>query len=195
MIDEEKIANAIAVENFEFIKYFVLTYGIDYKFRSRDGDSLFSYALSDGGSNSYKFLLEYSPNLNIINDEGENIVHSVVYSGIPERLDILKPYLDNKINMASNDGTTPILLATILNKENMFLKLLEFEANIHIPDQKLVFPIHAAAMMGNVNIVEKLIEKGANLYSKTMAGHIPLSLAANNLHKEVILLLCKSMYS
>lgn len=195
MIDEVKLVEAIAVSDLEYLNDFISTYGVNYQIQSQDCDSLLSFALSDDKSNAYKFILKRSPDLSLVNIEGENVLHSIVYSGIAERLQgIMKSDGVININHQANDGTTPLLLSAILNKENVFLKLIELGANIHIPDEKLFQPIHAAAIVGNLAMTKKLIELGADLFSKTLVGNNPLAMAANNLHPEVIKYLCMTMY-
>jgi ankyrin repeat protein len=185
---DDKIQDAICNNDIRYIKYFIETYGVDYRFLDDDNDSLISFAISDGGSNSYKTILDFNPDLNYVNDLGETIFHSVVYSNIVSRLyEIINKGINvSELNNYSNDGVTPLLLSISIQKFEIALELVKLGADVNIPDEIGVSPLHCACMFDNLEIVRELIEHGSDLNQKTEKGNLPLALAVNNGNSEII---------
>lgn len=74
----------------------------------------------------------------LVNDEGESIIHSIVYSGISERLNILlKNRLEaiSLIDAQTNEGVTPLLLAVTLNDYSMCRHLINLGADVNVADE------------------------------------------------------------
>lgn len=152
--------------------------GVNYLLKEEDNDSLINYAISDPDSQIYKDILAYSPDLSLRNDLGENILHSAIYSGVKHRVEIALSSSD--VNAASNDGTTPLLLAIGLLHEEIALFLIEKGADVSKSDKDGNRPIHLASFFGLSAVVGALLDKNAAVDVKTKNGNYPLSLAINN---------------
>lgn len=194
---ENCLKDAIACNDVDFLTSCINQYNIDYRLADEDNDTLLLYAIGDNGSEAYTFFLDNGANINLINDEGENIIHSIVYSGVLKRLiDILKrePDAIKLINYQTNDGVTPLLLSVLLGKYDVFNALLELNADFDLVDNDYYAPIHSACSLGHYDMVVKLVEKGACLHKKTLNGNYPIALAINSDHDEIVKYLFNRIY-
>jgi ankyrin repeat protein len=193
----ELLKDAIVCDDFHFLETNKHIYDINHRFSDEYNDTLLSYAISYEGSHSYSFFLDNGADITLINDDGENIIHSIVFSGVVERLtEILNkhPSAINLINDKSNDGTTPLLLSVVLEKYDIFDLLLRLNADVNIVDNEGNAPIHPACSLGYKDMVYKLIDHGANLHVKTEKGNYPLALAINEDHDEITKYLFSILY-
>lgn len=189
---DDRLKEAIWKNDISFLSSYIKENLIDKRFKDENNDTLFLYAISIAESNSFEFFLKNKANIFAENDEGEGVLHSIVYSG---ELGRLKKFIEEvSINHRAKDGATPLLLALSLGKNELAEFLIENGADVNIGDDKEVHPLHLAAQMTDVNIVKSLIMKGADLRSKTSFGNLPISLAANNGNDEIVKTLYKAMY-
>jgi ankyrin repeat protein len=72
--------------------------------------------------------------------------------------------------------------------------LIEFGADINLSDNDGNLPIHLASYYGNEEMVDILVKKGTYLFNKTSNGNLPLALAVNENHVNIIHKLYKIMY-
>ena len=191
---EEKLMDAIINEDVQFLNNYRVEYDINKRLEDEDNDALIDYAISYSKSNAYKFFLANNASLDNINNKGENIVHSIVYSGCPNRLLEVIKIKRVDVNHKSNDGTTPLILSIGLEDLDMFKLLIEFGADINLSDNDGNLPIHLASYYGNEEMVDILVNKGTYLFNKTSNGNLPLALAVNENHINIIHKLYKIMY-
>ena len=192
---KENLKNAICNNDIDFLIQNRNDFDINDRFEDEDNDTLLLYALSDHGSETYKFFLDNKADITLVNDEGENAVHSIVYSNDVKRLEAILNQFKLDINHQTHEGITPILLAVLLGDFEMFDSLLRHGADFNISDKDGNMPIHVACQLGYKHIVYKLVESGANLSSKTNKGNYPLALAVNGDHIEIVKYLYDKVYS
>ena len=193
---DEELKEAIVCNDIDFLEKNRDRYDINHRFSSEDddSDSLLLYAISDKGSETYRFFLDNGADTTLINDEGEGIIHAIVFSGLPERLlEFMKDHTFD-INLRANDGTTPLLLSIAIEKYEMAKTLIEAGADISIGDNENFTPLSLASMFGNLETVKLLIEKGADQHIKTDKGNYPLALAINEDHEDVAKYLFERFY-
>jgi ankyrin repeat protein len=191
---DEKLKNAIAKEDIAFLEVNKNKYSINHRFQDENNDTLLLYALSDSGSNTYEYFLKNNADITLVNDEGENIIHSIIYSGQKTRLVQMLNQYHSDINIRTKDGTTPLLLSVLLEKYEIFNCLLKNGADVNISDNEGNTPLHPACFHGNKLMVFDLVENGANLFAKTLKGNLPLALAVNGGHEEIIKYLFNKIY-
>lgn len=185
---EEALKNALTTNDVAWLKEHESEFDIDCRFKYDDNDTLLLYAISDPGSEVYKYLLHRKADVFATNDEGETIFHSIVYSGIPDRLDTLLKYRPETLtllNARTNEGVTPLLLAAMLEDYPMSKQLVMLGADVNLTDNTNNAPIHPACFMGNLDLVKLLVQHGADLHIKTDKGNLPLALAINAGHDHV----------
>jgi len=194
MVDiDERLKNAIVNSDINFLSK--KNYDINHRFKDEDNETLLMYAISDDKTDIYKFFLKNNANIELVNDEGENVLHSIVYSGDTSRLIY---FLDNykfDINRKSLEGVSPLLLSTFLGKLKMFDLLLYYNANVSIADNFGNTPLHIACSLGYMQMVKKLIELGSNINLKNQNGNLPLALAINNGHHDIVKFLFAKIYT
>jgi ankyrin repeat protein len=190
---KEALKNAICNEDIAFLEENRNNYSINERLEDENNDTLLLYALSDSGSNTYRYFLKNGVDINLLNDEGENVVHSIAYSGKAERLEGVL----NQANMnhQSNDGTTPLILAVALDKTEIARYLMNYGADVNIPDHENNTALHIACHLGNLELVNLLVDKGAKLLVKTKKGNFPLALAVNAGHDEIVKFLFDKIYN
>ena len=192
LVTSEELKNAICNNDLNFLKNNIERFNINHRFEDEDNDTLLSYAISDFNSDVYSFFLNNDADINLVNDENENIVHSAIYSGDLNR--IKNVVNNNNINARTIEGSTPLLLSLSLENEEISNYLIDIGASINIADYENNLPIHVASFFGLKNIVLKLIGKGANLSEKTDKGNLPLAIAVNEGHTEVAKVLYLQMF-
>lgn len=189
---KEHLKDAICNEDITFLESNKTKYSVNERFEDENNDTLLLYSLSDAKSNAYRFFLKNNADVTLLNADGENIIHSIVYSGEPGRL--VNLLSQENINHQSKDGTTPLLLAIALEKDEIAHLLIEHGADVNLADYEGNAPIHIASHLGKMDLVSALIDNGANLWTKTKKGNLPLALAVNAEHDNVVKYLFKKLY-
>lgn len=191
----ELLKNAICTNNLDLLISLRENYSIDERFEDENNDTLLLYSISDGKSDIYKYFLENGANIKCVNDENENILHAICFSGDKSRLiDIIKKYPDININARSSDGATPLLLSLSLGYYEMAEIFIRNGADVNIGDIDEVSPLHIAVQFGNLDLVKLLIENGAILKKKTANGNYPLALAVNAENIDIVKYIYELMY-
>lgn len=192
---EDKLKTALAIDDKRFLEKNLNNDNINYRFKEDDNDTIILYAISDGFSEAYKYILLKKPDLTLVNDLGENIAHSVVYSGKKNRLNEIFDLKKINLNHQTIEGVTPLLLAISIEDFEMANFLIDYGADINIADNNGISPIHLAVQSSDIRIVKKLIKAGADLSSMTSAGNLPLALAVNYGNTQIIKLLFNKIYN
>jgi ankyrin repeat protein len=192
-IDEE-LKNAIVNNDIAFLEEYKDKFDINHRFKGDNNDTLLLFALSDSKSNTYEYLLRNSADYSLTNDEGEGAIHSIVYSGLPDRINQVLNKGKCNINLQSKEGITPLLLSVLLDKYEVFNHLLKIGADLNIHDNEGNTPLHPACFLGYKKMVIKLVENGANVFAKTVKGNLPLALAVNGEHEEIVKYLYNRIY-
>ncbi len=107
-------------------------------------------------------------------------------------VDALQQQIDSvdDINMTDEYGHTALISAILANNEDCVALLLNSGADFEKPcDFTKWTPVHNAAVTGNVRILNKLIEAGADIHAIDKDGASALSLAALNGSTDCVRLL------
>ncbi len=194
----KKTDNIIAAIDENDIDYLSnVEFDVDCRIAESDNDTFFLYAISIPNFMYLDFFLEKNPDLNAVNDFGENILHCAVYSGSMERLKEMfckLPISETLINSQSKDGSTPLLLAILLGHHDLAGYLIDRGADVCLPDYELNTPLHIACYNGCLSLVKKLIEHQANPFIKTKKGNYPLACAVNEDKEDVVKYLVQTVY-
>lgn len=193
-IFKEQLKNAICNNDLLFLTQNKDKFSINLRFEDEDNDSLLLYAISDRGCDTYNYLLANGADTTVINDEGEGILHAIIYSGMEDRLiDFMNRYSFD-INACAVGNVTPLLLALSLEKNRMANILINKGADVNIGDIEGITPLHLAVQSKDLELVTNLINHGANLHVKTKMGNYPLALAINADCEEIVRYLYPMIY-
>jgi ankyrin repeat protein len=191
---KEKLKDAICNNNVDFLEKHKHQYLIDERFEDEDNDTLLLYSISDAATNVYEYFLRNNADVFLVNNEGENILHSIVYSGNIERLKIVLDKYKVDINSCTKDGATPLLLSLSLENSEIANVLINYGADVNIPDIEGITPLHLSVQLDNLSLVVTLVEHGADILAKTLAGNYPLALAVNAGFEDIIKYLYHKIY-
>ena len=139
--------------------------------RTAQGISLLMFACYCRNSHAVSILKRHTSLLTIFEASGTGDINAV------ERELEKDPGL---INSFSEDGFTPLGLASFFENAPIVRYLLEKGADPNLASNNHfhVAPLHSACAVSNYDLVEILIENGANVNAKQMDGFTPLHAAA-----------------
>ena len=126
-------------------------------------------------------LLKSSADPRIANKMGSTALHIAAFHG---RADVARLLIRAGANVNHRDrlGHGPLTCAISRNHKNVAILLLENGADPRLQPEAL----GVAAWDGHLQFVEKLIENGWDVHSKSHQGRTPLQHARNRKHKSVI---------
>lgn len=191
---KEKVKDAICKNDIEFLDQNRGKYSIDDRFIDDGNDTLLLYSISDSKSTAYEYFLRNGADISLVNDDGENILHAIVYSGDVERLKKVLDSYEIDVNYQANDGSTPLLLAFSLEHLDIATILIGHGANVNVSDLDGITPLHLAVQLNNLLLVNMLVQNGANLKARTGKGNLPLALAVNAGNDDVVKYLYQKIY-
>ena len=93
---------------------------------------------------------------------------------------------DGNINLANNEGDTPLHQAASLGHIQLVNALLENGANVNLTNNYGDTPLHQAASLGHTEVVSTLIEYSADVNLANNEGQTPLSWAAYPGYTEIV---------
>jgi ankyrin repeat protein len=132
------------------------------------------------------FVDEKKGNVFQKDNKGYTLLHAVSMSG---PLEVAKYLVEEKgldVNAKDNDGFTVLFDAVWANKYDIFEYLLVERKADFRSNTPWGTCLHEAAKRGFGDMVEKLVEKGADVNAKDKDGHTPAYYASSNGHGSVV---------
>ncbi|XP_023717827.1 putative ankyrin repeat protein RF_0381 [Cryptotermes secundus] len=177
------------------IALWLLENGVSVNTESMAGISPLFCAIRCRNTQLVKVLIEKGADVNakIVNMDGITPLHSAV---LVKDVDIFKILLENGADFTAFcnfRNQTVIHSAAAAGNLEMFLTMVRYNADMSVQtnNEKGDRPIHLAASMGHVSIVEWLIENGISMEIINKEGHTPLHRAAFRGKIRVVKLLLK----
>ena len=133
-------------------------------------DPITVWAMQSHSLELLKLLIDRGASINDCNEERQSLLYVASGEGIGEIVNwLLKMKAD--IEKASNNGCTPLIIASCFDHINIVEKLLDYGANINnVTDEGSSALLHAIDH-GNKEIVEILVNRGANIYQLDKEGN------------------------
>jgi ankyrin repeat protein len=186
--------NGITKSNEGFEKLLNLR-GADVNAVNESGNSLLYVAAEKGLVDKINILLSKGANINIKNERGITPLNVVCDR---KALGIVQLLIDNgaDINTMTNRGNTPLTcMASGKGCSNMkafaFNSVYDFTEVAELlldngADVNLNSPLLIAARVGNLNMVQLLMTRGANINATTPTGETALDIAQSHGHTEIV---------
>lgn len=111
-----------------------------------------------------------------------------MYEG-EQHIRTIKDLVAEDINAKSDDGSTPLFLASWKVYTEIVKALIVAGADLNVKDEEGRTPLYIASWKGRTETVKLLIDAGADLNVKANGGYTPLIMAAWNEHAEIVKLL------
>ena len=205
IVDQNNIMNLAANEGHLGVVEKLLEKGADVNCASEYGITPLYIAAYNGDSEVVEKLLEKGAEVNKADKDGATLLYIAARYG---HLEVVKTLLEKgaDLNKKNNNGYTPLHIAAQYNNSEVVEKLITKyeELNNHKTKGLLSFfkggktfkidqvdsfgdsPLHLAAQYNSLEVVKKLLEKGADLNKKNNNGYTPLHIAAKKGQLEVV---------
>ena len=134
-----------------------------------------------------RLMLESNANADVANNMNMTPLHVASEKNCPEMIDLLIEFHADPMAV-DKDKETPLIIA-IRARHLENVKRLCDNMTLNITNNKEETPLHVAAKLGFYEIVEYLLENGANPYCIDSVGNTPLHNAVINKHKECVRML------
>ena len=142
--------------------------GADIESASRRGYTPLHVCLGYGHLEMANFLIAKGANLNALNDQHVTPLHVAVQHN---HIEIVQLLLDRNVDPnpeTADEYATPLLGASRFGHTKIAKILLEMGAKTNIKDIYGMYPIHHAAYKKNHEILESLLENGANVNERVV---------------------------
>ncbi len=164
----------------------LLKAGASTKVTFSDGSNLMHAAASGGNDKTVQILSTAGVDFNAVNHEMRTPLHNCVITGNVSAATALIR-LGAPVDAVDAQGCTPLLHAVLNNRADVAKVLLDHDANPDISvraESTTLFPLHVAVMHGQDEMINMLIEKGADATRKVDGGHSLADLAKQSGHES-----------
>jgi ankyrin repeat protein len=160
--------------------------------------TILMYACLKGDLQLVHTILKHNPNVNMKDANNRNALFYAINADKGDNADIVLTLINSGINVNEPEkesnltGNSPLTLATQKNMRNTVKALLENSADpnwVVAKDQNSA--LHFAVKNSNIDIIEKLLQKNANLRAINKDNYTPLSLALKLSHTDIYKSLCE----
>ncbi|XP_061128470.1 ankyrin repeat and SOCS box protein 14-like [Syngnathus typhle] len=155
--------------------------------RTFKGETPLFLAVVYGRLQNSTFLLQNGCNPDIQDDEQDSPLMAAILNDQYDLATLLLHY-DAQVDQLGPLGRTALHEAAFLGLENFVCLLLESGANPNACDIRKKTPLALAAQNGHLNVMEHLLQKGANVECQSESGSILFDAAASG-NPDVISLL------
>ncbi|XP_046330259.2 ankyrin repeat domain-containing protein 50-like [Haliotis rufescens] len=178
--------------NVEIIEY-LLSQGIDdINSRGQLGATPVMMAAQKVRREAFGLLVSRGSDLTVVDENNDSLLHHACSGGSVDIVEYVLSVSRKDINRRGQHGLTPIMMAAYKGNSLAFHLLAEIHCNMSLKSDKNLNIFHIACISGNVEIVECLISKGADMSSEGGEhDRTPISMAAMKGHRMVFDLLVR----
>ena len=202
MVSFNEIRKAIKENKLKALKKLVEKYPIIVNLENSDGETPLFIAVQEEKIDIVKYLIDNEADINHKSTkDGWSVLHIACYL---KNVEIVELLLDNEVDIGiqNNKGATPLYLVCEHGSHNeasneIIIALLDEAENLGVEDEYInqkdddgYFPLYIASKNGGKDVVELLLEYGANVEETDEQGQTALMIAiqenTNGSHLEVI---------
>jgi ankyrin repeat protein len=144
----------------EIVKILLQCKDIELNKKDR-GMTALMYAVKYNNETIMNLLLENNADINILSDEGNNLLF---YASINDNNKIFEQLLPKfNVNHQNDLGNTTLITATNNSNKIKMQKLLEYGADVNIRNNKEFSALDIAVLLGDIELVNILLKFGANI--------------------------------
>lgn len=127
----------------------------------KKGQTALMWAASEGHSEVVRLLIEHGANIKAISKTGFT---ALIFAAIKNDGQSVKYLLTAGADPDSHlpDGTPVLIAAAAFRSNAAGIALIDGGANVKVADRRGNTPLHAAAQLGSLELVKKLLAKGAD---------------------------------
>ncbi|XP_072749840.1 ankyrin repeat domain-containing protein 16 [Anoplolepis gracilipes] len=165
----------------------------DIRLRNKDGWTPLLIACRAGDENAVNLLLKHSPKcIDDRSNNGRSALHIAAFHGHEEVISLLVASCVNLLNEQDSSGSLPLHEAIKHGNLNTVKCIIHLGANVSLVDNVGQTILHIAALTGNSEVVEFILEhKLIDVNCETSFGMTPLMAAQRNNHNDVIKILTR----
>jgi ankyrin repeat protein len=142
-------------------------------------------AATRGYADAMNLLVANGADVNERDGSGRTALWHAASAGHCDAMDVILA-LGADLNAADDAGVTPLLAALMQDQTDAARLLLSMGASFAVREhQEGLSPLHVAAARGNKNLVELLLNCGANADARSVSGATPADAAAAGGHTEI----------
>ncbi|KAJ5738251.1 Mg2+ transporter protein CorA-like/Zinc transport protein ZntB [Penicillium malachiteum] len=160
--------------------------------KNESGDVPLFTAIKSKELDVIEYILTVNVDLGIKDGRGSNLLHCATKNGLLDTMKFLLTQKPDLINERDSDsgGRTPLTIAIWKNEDSLISLLLQNKANVNVQDDSGDTALHSACRFSSPEIVQKLIEAGAEPTTTGEYDSTPLHHAARsgNLQKVDMIL-------
>jgi len=149
----------------------------------KEKNAMLLLAAKGGHYQACQVLLKAGADYTVKDLLGRNALHLAVEKGNKPTVQLFVGF-NKLIDSVSNEGKTPLIIATELRHFEICALLLSIGANPSLVDLKHRNAMHAAAQAGCAEVIRLLTRHKQLIDTKDEDGHTPLTLAAYHGHPE-----------
>jgi ankyrin repeat protein len=155
--------------NLAVVKY-ACEHGCDINQKNKVGNCAILFAAGNNYQDIVEYLLEQNVEIDVIDSEKMPLLHICIYHNHNKILNLILYKNRKTIDKYYRDFDTALLFATGSNKFNSVFVLLKYGANPNLNDYLNHSPLYWAVFYQNYEMVEMLIDYGADIHSRYRIG-------------------------
>jgi ankyrin repeat protein len=160
--------------------------GADVNAKSNSGATPLMYAAMSGDAQSLQLLLAKGADPNLQEQSGMTALMYAVRKGEVQGVRVLAKNESSNLSLRALHGDTALLLATKKGSWQVVEVLLQANPGLEDPDRFGQTPLMNAARTGNLGILLRLLDKGANVNARDANGATALTKATLGNHPTAV---------
>ncbi|XP_026785883.3 transient receptor potential cation channel, subfamily N, member 1 [Pangasianodon hypophthalmus] len=154
--------------------------------QDKTGRSPLMLAAERGHMAVVKLLLQSNARVDVFDEEGKSALHLAAEQGREDIADILLSY-KAFVNAKTKLGLTPLHLSAQTGSSHLVQLLIKtHQACTDALSLSRQTPLHLAAISGQLDVCNNLLNLGADITATDIHGQTPVHLAAENDHSDIV---------